>query len=41
MWEVFFTTSGETIALFTSEDFAKKYVGDMRTAGYPVDYDRE
>lgn len=39
MWEVFFTNTGATIALFTNEVFAKQYVNDMLAAGHSVDYD--
>lgn len=39
MYEVFFTQTGATIALFTNEIFAKQYVNSMLADGHSVDYE--
>ncbi len=39
MWEVFFTNTGATIAMFANEVYARQCVTAMRERGHYVDYD--
>jgi hypothetical protein len=40
MWEVFYTHTGATVAMFANEGIAKRFAEDMMDRGFPVDYDR-
>jgi hypothetical protein len=39
MFEVFFTTTGATIAMFTNGVYARQYVDAMLANGHSVDFD--
>lgn len=40
MWEVFYTNTGATVAMFANEGIAKRFAEDMMDRGFSVDYDK-